>query len=241
MSETGNPRPDCLFPLVRHFSYWTTKFLYLTPVTPNHITAVSLIFGMASAWMFLDPGYLSGLTGATLLLLCYVLDNSDGEIARMKKLSSDFGQRFDTFVDWVVHAALFLALGYATTERTGQDIWLWCGLLAAVGGTINYALDTLREASERVRAEYEARARAEAETRARDAAAREAVELELAGVHRQLLAKEKECAGLQLQVMDRNAQIIDLERALGEATATIEALRRHQRSPVRVNDHDALR
>jgi hypothetical protein len=86
-----------------------------------------------------------------------------------------------------------------------------------------------------------ARARAEAETRARDAAAREAVELELAGVHRQLLAKEKECAGLQLQVMDRNAQIIDLERALGEATATIEALRRHQRSPVRVNDHDALR
>jgi hypothetical protein len=41
--------------------------------------------------------------------------------------------------------------------------------------------------------------------------------------------------------MDRNAQIKDLERALGEATATIEALRRHQRSSVRVNDHDAFR
>ena len=150
MSETGNPRPDSLFPLVRHFSYWTTKFLYLTPATPNHITSVSLIFGIASAWMFLDSGYLSGLIGATLLLLCYVLDNSDGEIARMKKLSSDFGQRFDTFVDWVVHAALFLALGYAATERTGQDIWLWCGLLAAVGGTINYALDTLRDSGSKL-------------------------------------------------------------------------------------------
>ena len=150
MSETGNPRPESLFPLVRHFSYWTTKFLYLTPATPNHITSVSLIFGMASAWMFLDSGYLSGLSGATLLLLCYVLDNSDGEIARMKKLSSDFGQRFDTFVDWVVHAALFLALGYATTERTGQDIWLWCGLLAAIGGTINYALDTLRDSGSKL-------------------------------------------------------------------------------------------
>jgi phosphatidylglycerophosphate synthase len=150
MSEAGNPRPDSLFPLVRHLSYWATKFLYMTPATPNHITAVSLIFGMAGAWMFLDSGHLSGLTGAALLLVCYVLDNSDGEIARMKNLSSDFGQRFDTFVDWVVHAALFLALGFAATERLDQDIWLWCGILAAVGGTINYVLDTLRDSGSRL-------------------------------------------------------------------------------------------
>ncbi|MBO44294.1 MAG: hypothetical protein CMM28_11280 [Rhodospirillaceae bacterium] len=147
MSDIGNPKPISLFPLIRHLSYWATIFLYKTPATPNHITAVSLAFGVAAAWMFLDPSYYSGLTGAVFFLVCYLLDNSDGEIARMKNLSSDFGQRFDTFVDWVVHAALFLALGYSTTERTDQDIWLWCGILAAAGGTINYILDTLRDTS----------------------------------------------------------------------------------------------
>ncbi len=144
------PYPVELFPLVRHLSFWSTRLLYRTPVTPNQITAVSLVFGLASAVMFLVGGYRAALAGSGLLLICYVLDNSDGEIARIKNLSSKFGERFDTFVDWVVHAALFLALGAVVSRSTGQDIWLWFGVLAAIGGTINYGLDTLRDTGARI-------------------------------------------------------------------------------------------
>jgi phosphatidylglycerophosphate synthase len=145
MSVETDKRPNALFPLVRHLSCWSTRVLYRTPATPNQITAVSLIFGLAAAWMFLGSGRSSALAGAGFLLVCYVLDNSDGEIARLKNLASDFGQRFDTFVDWVVHAAMFVALGIGISERTGQDFWLWFGLAAALGGTINYGLDTMRD------------------------------------------------------------------------------------------------
>ena len=147
MSDLGNPKPISLFPLIRHLSYWATKLLYKTPATPNHITAVSLAFGVAAAWMFLNPSYYSGLTGAVFFLVCYLLDNSDGEIARMKNLPSDFGQRFDTFVDWVVHAALFLAFGLFDHGTDRPRHLAMVRDSAAAGGTINYILDTLRDTS----------------------------------------------------------------------------------------------
>lgn len=142
-------RPTKLFPLVRHLSYLTTRALYCLPVTPNQITGMSLVLGLGGAWLFRQDDYASTLVAAALLVSCYVLDNSDGEIARLKRLSSEFGKRFDTFVDWIVHAAFFLCLGWGVAERTADDLWLWCGGLAAFGGTVNYVIDSKRDTRER--------------------------------------------------------------------------------------------
>ena len=73
------------------------------------------------------------------MILCYVLDNCDGEIARLKNLSSSIGEKFDTFVDWVVHAAFFAALGFGVAGQNQNKIWLWLGLIGTAGATINYA------------------------------------------------------------------------------------------------------
>ena len=75
-----------------------------------------------------------------LLVICYVLDNCDGEIAVLKDQCSEFGAQFDTFVDWVVHAGFFAALGMGTAAATGEAIWLWMGGFGAAGGPINYFL-----------------------------------------------------------------------------------------------------
>jgi phosphatidylglycerophosphate synthase len=112
-----------------------------TPITPNQVTALSLLFGMASGVACLFGTYSSILIGAFLLFTCYVLDNCDGEIARLKNLRSLFGMRFDTFVDWVVHAFFFVCLGWGATLATGQNLWLWTGIAAGAGGTINYGLE----------------------------------------------------------------------------------------------------
>lgn len=143
-------RPTRLFPLVRYLSYPTTLVLYGLPVTPNQITAVSLLFGLCGAWLFQNSGHGTQIAGAAFLIACYVLDNCDGEVARLKDMASRFGKRFDTFVDWIVHAAFFIFLGLGVAESTGQNLWLWFGVLAAVGGTINYAIDSVRDS--RVRA-----------------------------------------------------------------------------------------
>ena len=147
--DTAPQSPNQLFPLIRHLAYPMTRLLYWLPVTPNQITAFSLVLGLGGAWMFRQDDFASTVVAAALLVSCYVLDNSDGEIARLKNLASEFGKRFDTFVDWIVHAAFFICLGWGVAERRADDLWLWFGAAAAFGGTVNYIIDSVRDTRER--------------------------------------------------------------------------------------------
>ena len=140
--------PVAPLPLVRHFSYPVTRVLVRTPITPNQITALSLVFGLAGGIICLKGDYLSILIGAVLFLICYVLDNCDGEIARLKNMRSRFGMRFDTFVDWLVHAVFFVCVGWGATDTTGQAWWLWLGVATAVGGSVNYGLEMYKNKTE---------------------------------------------------------------------------------------------
>ena len=133
--------PKKIQPLIRHLSYPVTMLLMKTPITPNQITTLGMIFGVTGGVVCIRGDYFSILFGAFLFLICYVLDNCDGEIARIKDMRSIFGMRYDTFVDWVVHAVYFICLGWGATSLTGQQIWFWSGLAAGFGGTVNYALE----------------------------------------------------------------------------------------------------
>ena len=135
-----------LFPLVRHLSSLLTPFLLKVLITPNQITSLSLIFGLLSAIFFSLGEYNTGVIGALFLILSYTLDNCDGEVARIKNLSSDFGAKFDDMVDWIVDASFFIALGYGTSQSNSQIFWLWLGIIAASGAFIDYIIDLLYHA-----------------------------------------------------------------------------------------------
>jgi len=117
-----------------------TSLLVKTPISANQVTVLSLIFGVTAGWFLSLGHYEAVVVGALMLLVCYIFDNCDGEIARLKGQSSTFGMHFDTAVDWIVHSLFFVALGVGYTKQDGNDLWLWLGWLAAVGGTINYGL-----------------------------------------------------------------------------------------------------
>jgi phosphatidylglycerophosphate synthase len=134
-------KPDQLFPLTRHFSYLLTPALSRTPLTPNQITALSMLAGLAGAWCFTKGLWAWSVAGGLLLVVCYTLDNCDGEIARIKKMSSEWGAHFDDLVDWLVDSAFFAGLGWGVWVETGNMIWLWFGLAAAFGATLDYIID----------------------------------------------------------------------------------------------------
>ena len=114
-AETDRARLWRLFPLVRHLSDRLTPLLLRLPVTPNQVTAVSLAAGLAGAACFALGGRPAALAGTALLIVCYVLDNCDGDIARAKNLSSRFGHYFDSVADWLVDAVFFISLGYGAS------------------------------------------------------------------------------------------------------------------------------
>ncbi len=144
-------RPTGL-PLVRHLAAWTTPWLARTPVSANQVTFLSMVFGLGCAWALARGEWAWTLAGALMLMVAYVLDSCDGEIARLKDQCSAFGGHFDTFVDWIVHSAFFAGLGVGVSRQSGEDLWLWLGLIAACGCTINYIAGFLLKARDRARA-----------------------------------------------------------------------------------------
>ena len=132
--------PSTLFPLIRHLSAQLTPLLARLPFSANQITFASLVLGLGCAWAVTQEGRAMTIAGGWLLVLCYLLDNCDGEIARLKGQCTAFGAFFDTFVDWIVHTAFFAALGVGVAAATENGLWLWLGWIAAAGSTINYLI-----------------------------------------------------------------------------------------------------
>jgi phosphatidylglycerophosphate synthase len=146
-SKTALPNPPKqLFPLVRHFSCRLTPVLLRWPITPNQITIFSLFLGLAGAGFFIFSDWIIDIIGALLVSFSYILDNCDGEVARIKGLSSEFGAHLDDIVDSSVDTAFFVALGYGMRMETGEKIWLWLGLAAAAGAIIDFCIEQIKEA-----------------------------------------------------------------------------------------------
>ena len=133
------------FPLIRSVSRPFLVVLLALPIGPNLVTGLSLVSGLAAAaTLYISPQNFE-LWAATLLVMSYIFDNCDGEIARGKNLTSKFGHGFDSFSDWLVHSCFFPALGSAWHTGTGDTWWLWLGWAAALGSTINYLITLIYE------------------------------------------------------------------------------------------------
>jgi len=122
--------------LTRRISRNLTRQLIKTPITPNQLTIVSLAIGLEAAGCFLFGGYGMGLLGAGLLLLSACIDCSDGEIARLKFMESQFGKRLDIICDNLVHIAVFFAIGMGLYGATDKSLFILLGSLAVLGSLI---------------------------------------------------------------------------------------------------------
>ena len=92
-----------------------TFIAYRINITPNMLTALSSIlavFGMVV--IILQPSSLAaGLINLVFLQLCFILDNSDGKLARLQGRQSVFGDLFDKFLDRLNNFVIFGGFGFA--------------------------------------------------------------------------------------------------------------------------------
>ncbi len=101
---------DSLFSFNRLIAVWVSEFLVKTPITPNQVTTLSLVSGLAGAAAMAQGTRAGFLLGALLRHLAFILDNCDGEIARRKNLKSKFGMWYDFIADLLVDWALWAGL-----------------------------------------------------------------------------------------------------------------------------------
>ena len=97
---------------------WTHKIarfcivpLLNTPVTPNHLTGLRLITGIAACTALGVGTREWDIWGGCLWVLSAFLDRADGELARISGKTSAMGHKFDLFSDVTVTALFFLGAG----------------------------------------------------------------------------------------------------------------------------------
>lgn len=115
-----------------------SPLLARTPLRPNDVTLLSLAAGLAGAWAMSLGSRSAMLAGALCLHVSFLLDNCDGQIARIKKMQSDFGMWLDYVCDLLVDIALWTGLALGAV-RMGITPWIFViAGLACAGSALNF-------------------------------------------------------------------------------------------------------
>jgi phosphatidylglycerophosphate synthase len=130
----------------RPFAYLIVIGLYRTPITPNQITFISLILGLAASvcWFLGTPGLM--LWGGILLWASAIFDGADGILARAKNIQSDFGRALDGSIDLIVGGATVMAAVYHLWVKHHNPVHLVLAVVAVTTTILQiYLYDYYRE------------------------------------------------------------------------------------------------
>ncbi len=117
----------------RSLSIAISRLLLPFPVTPNDVTTAGLVLGLVGAWWLAAPSARLQFYGALVLWFCCLLDGCDGEIARLKHLSSPSGAAYDVWADHFAHLMTFIALPIGVARLHPGHDWLLPGTLLVTG------------------------------------------------------------------------------------------------------------
>lgn len=114
-----------------------------SPVTPNQVTLSSLfVFIISAALLVLAPGWAGLVLAAVVLELSYVLDCTDGQLARLRGTSTPVGAHLDFLMDELKAFLLVAAVSVRLFRERGQLLWLYEGLAALVAVAAAISLTT---------------------------------------------------------------------------------------------------
>lgn len=106
-----------------------------TGVTPNQITTLRLVTGVAAALAFAGPAPWLHI-GAAIFVFSMLLDRMDGDLARFTGQTSPGGHRYDLISDCTSNIIAFLGIGIGQMGELG----LYGPLLGLIAGTAVGAL-----------------------------------------------------------------------------------------------------
>jgi len=127
--------PSCLN---RAMARWFLPIVLRLPITPNGWTTIGLLCGLGSAWAVAYGSYPMDLWAAFLFQMFYLIDNWDGEVARVRGLSTRWGGWYDAVVDWVVQVAWIVGMTWGLLNPKTSFWVLGLGIVGAVGLTLDF-------------------------------------------------------------------------------------------------------
>ncbi len=102
-----------------------------TPVTPNHLTALRLLTGLAACYFFATGERDMVIWGGWIWIFSAFLDRADGELARLSGKTSQWGHKFDLVCDSAITSLFFVAAGIGLRET---ELGNWGIVMGIAGG-----------------------------------------------------------------------------------------------------------
>ena len=128
--------------LNRPISLFFSRHLAKLDITPNHISLFSFLCSLLAAGLFALGGYPALLVGGVLAQFASIVDGCDGEVARLKYQSSDFGGWLDAVLDRYADAFLLFGLTWHVLAIEANAWVLLTGFMAIIGSfMLSYTAD----------------------------------------------------------------------------------------------------
>ncbi len=132
--------------LNRPISIRFSRMIVNTGITPNQTTLAAFAVGLVGVAMLIAGGYAWAVLGTFLLHVNSIWDGIDGELARSRYQTSEFGAYLDSVCDEILNAAIIMTAGYHIAVYypdlwgiPDAKWWMWMGLFGG-GGAFLYAL-----------------------------------------------------------------------------------------------------
>ncbi len=141
LRDKANDGPVARY-LNRPLSIRISRVLARFPVTPNFISLTSFFCSLLAAGLFVLGGYPALALGGLLAQVASIVDGCDGEIARLKFQSSDYGGWLDAVLDRYADALLLFGLTWHHFAAHGETWILPVGFAAILGSfMLSYTAD----------------------------------------------------------------------------------------------------
>jgi phosphatidylglycerophosphate synthase len=127
---------------MREISLRITRHLVDARVTPNQLTYLMVLTGIAAGAALIIPGWGGAVLGALLIQAYLLLDCVDGEVARWRRQTSVTGVYLDRVGHYLAEAALLVGAGLRASDlfhKVGADTawnWAFIGTVSALGAIL---------------------------------------------------------------------------------------------------------
>ena len=101
------------------FSVPLARLLAHFRVNPNHITLSTIPFAVTAAILFATNHL---IFGAIFFFISYILDTSDGMVARLTNRTTELGSRLDNYTDVLNNFCMYVGLWYSQFFLNGEGL-----------------------------------------------------------------------------------------------------------------------
>jgi CDP-alcohol phosphatidyltransferase-like enzyme len=131
----------------RKVGFHLARFFAKLNLTPVAVTWLGTVIGIAAGHFYFYHDLRLNAVGMALHIMCNMLDNADGQLARMTNKGSRTGRVLDGLGDFLVFASVYLHLCLRCLAAGGSDLIWFIAISAGASHLIQTAVaDYLRNA-----------------------------------------------------------------------------------------------